>query len=133
MIGWTVGLALAMQTLQPVNTASSLVGDFKFYTIRKAEGEKDWPFVDNEGRLACVTSLGQTLVYFFPTSAGKQKGEVVLDVNPISVVTQYIGRKDVFLPAKSPEELIKRIAPFVAMGQMLCKQNKGPVVPGSEL
>jgi hypothetical protein len=29
--------------------------------------------------------------------------------------------------------LIRRVAPFVAMGQMLCKHKDSLVVPGSEL
>ena len=40
---------------------------------------------------------------------------------------------DALAPYKTPEELIRRIAPFAPMGNVLCKQKNGPNVPGGEL
>jgi hypothetical protein len=133
MIGLGAGLMMSMQALQPVSDIFPAPENFCVQTIRRVEGEKDWPFVTSEGRLACVYSIGQPLVYFFALRDGNHLAPVVLDVNPLSLVIQSVGRKDVFLKAATPEELVTRIAPFVAMGHMLCKQKSGPVVPGNEL
>ena len=133
MFGLAVGAVLAVHWVQPVNELFPTPGDFRFQPIRKTEGEKDWPFVREEGRLACVMSLGKPIVYFFPPYDGTKQRPFVLSVNLVEMGLTNFGMSGVLTPYDSYEELITRIAPFIAMGQMLCKYKDGPVVPGSEL
>ena len=108
-------------------------GDFRLQKIQKVEGEQDWPFVANDGTLLCATIMGQPKVYFVPSAPFHHNRALILDVNAFAMILSNIGMNDALAPYKTPEELIRRIAPFVAMGNLLCKQKNGPNVPGGEL
>lgn len=131
MIGALVALGLAFQS-QPAGWLEPESKDFRVQAIKKADGEKDWPFVATSGKLVCVPHWDDKLVMFVPDSGPDLDRGFLLHMNLFAMWSNNIGLKGVLLPYKTPEELIKRIAPFVAMGQMLCKQDKGPV-PGGEL
>jgi hypothetical protein len=100
--------------------------------IAKGQGDKDWPFVADGGKLVCVPALPQPVVFFMPDGDGISR-PFLLDVNPYWMLLYDMGLKNVLLPYDKPEELIRRIAPFVAMGHTLCEQKKSPTVPGGEL
>ena len=132
---WAVAaLLITLQAAQPVNDLIPQPSDVRFQKIRKAAGEKDWPFVLEEGVLSCVLSAGRPQVYFFRPLEGKFQRPFLLDVNLLSMGIVNLGMQGVLAPYDDPEQLIARIAPFVAQGHMLCEQKDSPVfVPGSEL
>jgi hypothetical protein len=133
MGGAALAAFLLMQPV-PVDLLGLDEEDFRFQTIERQRGEKDWPFVAGKGQLGCVMTLGQKSVFFIPDGRDDLNRAFLLDVNLLGMAIQNIGMKDVLAPYKTPEELIARIAPFVAQGRMLCDQKDSPViVPGAEL
>jgi hypothetical protein len=132
MIGAALAAAMVMQPL-PANKILPGDEDFRFQKITRQAGEKDWPFVKDSGQLGCVWTIGEKTVFFIPDGVEDMNRAYLLDVNVMNMAIQNIGMDGVLAPYASPEELIARIAPFVAQGHMLCKQNDGPVVPGAEL
>ncbi|MGV3552305.1 hypothetical protein [Rhizobium sp.] len=129
------GIALAAtMLLEPVAWPFPDEKDVRLQDIQRQPGEKDWPFVADKGRLACVEVLGEKTIFFVPDGHDGTEKILNLDVNVFNMAIQNIGVKDVLAPYATPEELIARIAPFVAQGQMLCEQKDSPIlVPGSEL
>lgn len=131
------GIALAAALLmQPVPAEWQFpdAEDVRFQDIQRQAGEKDWPFVATKGRLACIKVLWEKTIFFIPEGHDGVSKMLNLDVNVFNMAIQNIGVKDVLAPYASPEELIARIAPFVAQGRMLCDQKDSPIlVPGSEL
>ena len=129
-------LAAAM-LMQPVQAGWLFpeAKDVRIQPIQRQAGEVNWPFVADKGRLACVESVGEKMVFFIPGGIEEKVGKILyLDANLMVMAIQNIGVKDVLAPYETPEELITRIAPFVAQGHMLCKQKNSPIlVPGSEL
>ncbi|CAN7687376.1 hypothetical protein [Rhizobium sp. LjRoot254] len=130
MIG---ALPAAGLMIQPAGFVVPDASDVRFQAISRANGEKDWPFVADSGKLACVRMFPGPVVVFIPDGAAAKDRGVILDANPYAMMINNWGVKNVLLPYDKPEELIRRIAPFVAQGRMLCKHNDGPVVPGAEL
>ena len=129
-----IGVVLAASVmLQPVGTFVPDASDVRMQKIARVEGESGWPFVADRGTLACVRAFPKSVVLFVPDGSQEDERGVLLDANPYAMMINNWGMKNVLLPYKTPEELIKRIAPFVAQGLMLCKQEDGPVVPGAEL
>ena len=134
MIATLLVAGLALQA-QPVGWFVPDEKDVHFQVIAKVDGEKDWPFVAERGRLVCVSMTPGPAVMFVPDGEGDDERPLILDVNPYGMLINNMGRtKPGLLPYGGKlEELIRRVAPFVAMGHMLCKQKDGPAVPGSEL
>jgi hypothetical protein len=132
MIGALLAVAIAGQPV-PAGWFEPGMEDVHFQTIKKSEGEKDWPFVASSGKLLCVSMVPGPVVAFIADGSAEKDRPLLLDANPYNMMIQNWGLKNVLLPYDKPEELIKRIAPFVAMGHMLCKQKNGPGVPGGEL
>lgn len=133
MIGAAVASLLSLQPAIPVRHFLPGPGDVRFQAIRRVKGERDWPFIADEGRLACVMSMGHPVVMFLPSADGEKHRPFLLDYNLYNMMFINIGITDVLRPYDKPEELAERLAGFVTQGQMLCKYNDGPVVPGSEL
>ena len=134
MIATLLVAGLALQA-QPVGGLIPDEKDLHFQVITKADGEKDWPFVAARGKLVCISLISGPAVMFVPDGKGDDEQPLMLDVNPYGMVINNMGmKKSALLPYGGKlEELIRRVAPFVAMGHMLCKQKDGPAVPGSEL
>jgi hypothetical protein len=130
MLGMLVAVGL---TLQPAGWLEPGIDEFRVQPIQKIEAEGGWPFVATSGKLVCVPFWDDKLVYFVPDGREDLDRGFALNANIFAMWGSNIGLTDVLLPYKTPEELITRIAPFVAMGHMLCKQNKGPMIPGGEL
>lgn len=109
-------------------------GDFRVQTIRKAQGEDNWPFLALEGFLMCAPSLGQRLVYFVPKGTdGENEYPVALDSNLMSMAVVNMGRGNAFRPYANFEELTNRLSPYITMGKRLCDQPAGTVIPESSL
>jgi hypothetical protein len=130
MIGTLLAAGLM---IQPASGIFPDASDVRIQTIAKADGETGWPFVAKSGKLICVRMFPKSAVAFIPDEGPGTKDGVILDVNPYAMMMNNWAAKKPLLPYDTPEELIKRIAPFVAQGLMLCKQDNGPVVPGAEL
>jgi len=110
------------------------VGDFRIQTIRKAQGEESWPFVEREGMLLCAPVTGDKLVYFVAENEdGEQEPPVLLDVNPMMMAVINLGRTKVFRAFTSIDELMNRLYPYITMGKRLCDQPAGTIVPESSL
>lgn len=108
--------------------------DVRLQTIRKAQGETNWPFVADEGFLSCVPSIGERLVYFVPFGEDDENEPPVnLNTNVMTMALVNIGRGGTFRPFANLEELIKRLSPYITMGKRLCDQPAGAVVPESSL
>jgi hypothetical protein len=133
MVGAALTAVMLMQPV-PVDLLGLDMDDFRFQPIERQKGERDWPFVAEKGQLGCFLTLGEKTVVFIPEGRDDLNRAFLLDVNLLSMAIQNIGMQDVLAPYKTPEELIARIAPFVAQGRMLCDQKDSPViVPGAEL
>jgi hypothetical protein len=108
--------------------------DVRLQTIRKAQGEMNWPFVADEGFLSCVPGGGERLVYFVPKGApGENVFAINLNTNVMAMALINIGRGDAFRPYANFEDLIGRLSPYITMGKRLCDQPAGTVVPESSL
>lgn len=133
MIGALLAAGLMAQPAVPVSDFFPRTEDVRLQKIHRVEGEKDWPFVADDGELACVMSMGRPVVMFIPATSHGGHRPYVLDFNVFNMVMFNIGMTDVLRHVDKPEDIIPRIARFVIQGQMLCKYNDGQVVPGSEL
>ncbi|UHS62926.1 hypothetical protein HRR99_12375 [Agrobacterium vaccinii] len=108
--------------------------DFRVQTIRKAQGERDWPFVAHKGMLLCAPAMGEKLVYFVAENdEGEQEEPVLLDVNPMMMAVVNLGKIKVFQAFTDINELMGRLYPYVTMGKRLCDQPAGTIVPESSL
>ncbi len=128
-------LAAAVATAPvQVNRLVPEVEDFRMQTIRKAQGEADWPFVANKGILLCAPVIGDKAVYFVAEKeGGGQEEPVVLNINPMTMAIINLGKTKVFRDFTSVDELMGRLYPYITMGKRLCDQPAGTVVPESSL
>lgn len=108
--------------------------DFRMQTIRKAQGEVNWPFVASEGILLCAPVIGDKAVYFVGTKEdGGQEEPVILSVNPMMMSIINMGKARIFRDFTTIDELMGRLYPYITMGKRLCDQPAGTVVPESSL
>ena len=105
--------------------------DFRLQTIRKAAGERNWPFVAQSGMLACTKMLGERVVYFIPDE--NMEHAYNIDINLFAMSVANIGITDVLAPYEDSAQLLYRLVPFVTMGQRLCDQEPGTLVTEPEL
>ncbi|QCI96967.1 hypothetical protein [Agrobacterium larrymoorei] len=108
--------------------------DFRMQTIRKAQGEVNWPFVASEGILLCAPVIGDKAVYFVGTKEdGGQEEPVILSVNPMMMSIINMGKARIFRDFTTIDELMGRLYPYITMGKRLCDQPAGAIVPESSL
>ena len=118
----------------PVSTLVPEAEDFRVQTIRKAQGEKGWPFAANKGMLLCAPVIGDKAVYFVAENEdGKQEEPVILNVNPMMMAIVNLGKTKVFRSFNRVDELMSRLYPYITMGKRLCDQPAGTIVPESSL
>ena len=122
--GAAIAAVIATGGAVPASNLVPGVEDFRLQEIRRAASEGEWPFQAESGTLACTEVLGEPQVYFIP--AGRDD----LD-RSMSIIN--LGMSDVLAPYDTFEQLLARLVPFVTMGQRLCDQEPGSVVPASEL
>ncbi len=124
--------------------------EFRFQTVRKQDKEADWPFIAESGKLGCVFILGDRAVAFVPDEEDptetpdddpghaefmedEEPSIVMLASDPVGLMFTMATGRSALKPVKSPEELLTRIAPFIALGRKLCDQPQGSELPGGEL
>ena len=135
-----VGIVLAAGLSLPARTMVTEVGDFvpeakdiRMQLIHKVQDGADWPFLAERGVLACVKLLGRPTVYFLSGQRPPLGKAFVVDTDVLRMSLGNLGTTNVLKPYESFEVLIKRMAPFVTMGQRLCALPPGTIVPDSEL
>ena len=115
-------------------------GEVRLQAISRAGNEAQWPFSVASGLLACVWSGGRRIVSFIeqPEAPDDEHDappgrHVIVSANPFELTFLNISSRDLFLPADNLEALIKRVAPFEALGQRLCDQPQGTTIGPGEL
>lgn len=130
-------LLFAAAVAAPVVPAGDFIPDgedFRTQPIAKAAGEKDWPFMTTRGLLMCAYVLKNPTVYYVPTQADGDPGypyHISNDIAQMALVNR--GQTGVLQPYDSLEQLLVRLHPYVSLGQRLCKQPAGTVVPEADL
>lgn len=116
------------------------VSEVRLQTISRGDNEVEWPFSVASGMLACVWSGGRRVVSFIETPDAPDDEHdapsgrhVIVSANPFELTFLNISSRDLFLPADTVEALIRRVAPFEALGQRLCDQPQGTIVGPGEL
>ncbi|MGL4489561.1 MAG: hypothetical protein ACRCU5_08965 [Rhizobiaceae bacterium] len=118
--------------------------DVRFQVIERQASEKDWPFLAEKGRLACVPSFGLRVVLFMPWVEEEDGGlggfaveenanrTAVVSADPLQLWSDIEG-KSLLQPDMTMEDKIRRMGPYVTLGKQLCDQPKGAIVGPSEL
>ena len=139
MIAALAMIAMLDPTLAHANPASFLPEpeDVRFQMIAKQAGEREWPFVETKGRLACVPSFGMRVVLFFPDRGDgmdelAEPTGVIVTTDPIQLFSDVEGKSHL-APDMSIEDKIRRLGPYVSLGKKLCDQPKGTILGPSEL
>lgn len=116
------------------------MSEVRLQKISRASNEGEWPFSVASGTLACVWSGGSRVVSFVEDNPGdgddpepQRPRHVIVSVNPFELTFFNMANRDLFLPADTVETLIKRVAPFVALGERLCDQPQGSQIGPGEL
>jgi len=114
--------------------------EVRLQAISRTGNEDEWPFSVPSGILACVWSGGRRVVSFIEQSEDPDDEHdappgrhVIVSANPFELTFLNISSRDLFLPADTVEALIKRVAPFEALGQRLCDQPQGSNIGPGEL
>jgi hypothetical protein len=102
--------------------------------IRKVEGETDWPFVRDGGTLICMKSMHQRSAAFIPDPAnGEYFSPVALETSITGVMLARFSGGLALRAGDGFEQIMRRLLPYVTMGQRLCDQPPGSVLPESSL
>lgn len=133
MIGALATGVLLTAGYLPVGDAMISPEDFRRQAIHKTNGEKNWPFVADKGTLLCIKLLGELHVYFAPDDGETRNRVFNIDVDLMKMAMVNLGMTGVLRPFEKPEDLLKRLVPFVTMGQRLCNQQAGTSISGTEL
>ena len=108
--------------------------------IARGDTAHEWPFSVERGTLVCVAMQGQRTVLFsepWRTDVPQVPGNmtpprsVVVSTNPFALIVSVEDRA-LYLPFDSLETLIRRLAPFEAMGRELCAREAGFLIPAGE-
>jgi len=97
--------------------------------IARATVEHEWPFTVERGDLACLEISNQRFVFFSEKPKSEELADIVerrtviVSTNPLSLFVSYEDRA-LYAPFKDMETLIKRLAPYEAMGTKLCDDAK---------
>lgn len=96
--------------------------------IRASEATGEWPFSVEEGSLTCMAYQGQRVVIFsepwrddVPQEFGDMTlpRSVIVSTNPLALMASLEDR-DLYRPFDGLETLIRRLAPYEAIGLALC-------------
>ena len=114
--------------------------DFRHQSIAKGPNEAKWPFAESSGSISCAWILGAQAVYFIPQSEIEGPASededyriLIVSTNPLEMMISNAANRDLLLPMQSPEEQIKRIAPYYALGLKLCEMQRGTNLGPAEL
>ena len=96
--------------------------------VSKASAVTEWPFTVDEGNLRCIDYQGHRSVFFSDIVAIGERDEdgsiklprvVVVSSNPLALLLT-VADSELYVPFDTLETLVKRLAPFEAMGLELC-------------
>ncbi len=112
--------------------------EVRLQKISRAGNEQEWPFTVSSGYLACVWSAGQRMVMFLEEQTNDEAEaarvrKVFVSVNPFELTLGNMADRDLIVPMDSVETLVKRMAPFAALGERLCDQPQGSQIRQGEL
>lgn len=102
---------------------------FSDMEIDRDTATAEWPFSIDRGELSCVDLGEQSFVFFSekPRSgdlvAIANRRSVVVSTNPVNWFALYEHRA-LYAPFDTLEILVKRLAPYEAMGRKLCLDAK---------
>ena len=114
--------------------------EVRLQAISRSGNEAEWPFSVASGLLACVWSGGRRVVSFIeqPEDPDDEHDappgrHVIVSANPFELTFLNISSRELFLQADTVETLVKRVAPFEALGLRLCDQTQGSTIGPGEL
>jgi hypothetical protein len=118
--------------LVPMGEAAQPAAFFPELEIRRETSEHEWPFSVDQGTLVCADMGGQRVVLFsepWRTNVPQEFGamtlprSVVVSTNVFALFASLEDRA-LYLPFEGLETLVRRLAPFEAMGTRLCDRGK---------
>ncbi|MEL6921500.1 MAG: hypothetical protein AAFO77_10865 [Pseudomonadota bacterium] len=109
--------------------------------IHRQPSEKSWPFTVDAGLLMCVELLGAPEVYF---AAGVNEFDennpddlkiriLHLAKNPFDLAVMNFANADLFVEQGDPMRRLDMVRPVMEIGEKLCDQPKGTILPSGEL
>lgn len=113
-------------------SATRHISTFPEMAISRAGVPHEWPFAVEAGTLTCVPWGNERVVLFsepwrtdVPQEFGNMRlpRSVIVSANPFAIFASYEDRS-LYLPFDGFETLIKRLAPFEAMGTKLCETDR---------
>jgi hypothetical protein len=119
-------LAVALGSLP---AAAAIPSFFPEIEIDRASAQTEWPFSVDRGDLSCVEMGKQRFVFFSEEPASAELADianrrtVVVSTNPVTWFASFEDRA-LYAPFEDLETLIKRLAPYEAMGTKLCLDAK---------
>ncbi len=112
------------------------VDEFRVQAISRTAHEPDWPFMVDEGYLACAYVLGSPAVSFvekLPDGDLSEPRAFILSTNPLDLAFAGLSASGLLRPTDNLEALIRTIAPFQQAGEQLCRQPQGSAIGPGEL
>ncbi|MGE0284541.1 MAG: hypothetical protein AB7P20_28565 [Rhizobiaceae bacterium] len=122
-------LGAALLLLGSLPAAANIPSFFPEIEIDRATAQTEWPFSVHRGDLSCVDMGNQRFVFFSEKPATDDlvdivnRRTVVVSTNPLTWFASFEDRA-LYAPFKDLETLIKRLAPYEAMGTKLCLDAK---------
>ena len=123
------GLAAITSFAMPLPAAANIPSFFPEIEIDRASALAEWPFSVDRGDLSCIDMGSQWFVFFSEKPATDDlagivnRRTVVVSTNPLTYFASFEDRA-LYAPFKDLETLIKRLAPYAAMGTKLCLDAK---------
>lgn len=102
--------------------------------LARGDHPHEWPFSVDTGTLSCTAIGGQRVVIFsepWRTDVPQEFGNmtlprsVIVSANPFGLLASAEDRS-LYLPFDTLETLIKRLAPYEAIGTRLCETAPAP-------
>ena len=109
--------------------AANIPSFFPEIEIDRASAQTEWPFSVDRGDLSCIDLGSQRFVFFSEKPATDDlagivdRRTVVVSTNPLTYFASFEDRA-LYAPFKDLETLVKRLAPYEAMGTKLCLDAK---------
>jgi hypothetical protein len=139
--------AIALVAAMPVELAGERslfhlpdAAEVRVQSVARNGNEPEWPFSVEAGQLACVWSVGQRQVFFVEGRPANLASDtdfaprmVILSIDPFQLTIGNIANRTLFASMRDVADLVRRVAPFITLGQRLCDQPPGAVVRSGEL
>ena len=122
-------ITLALLFVGSIEVSANIPSFFPEIEIDRASARTEWPFSVDRGDLSCIDMGNQRFVFFSEKPATDDlvgianRRTVVVSTNPLTYFASFEDRA-LYAPFKDLETLIKRLAPYEAMGTKLCLDAK---------